>query len=135
MDNSRSWSSDPLFTIGCGVVALCCAGGAISTDAEGRLLLIAAALLLAGLCLSDLLLRPRLAADPNGVTLRSASGRVRLPWDRVDAVRAEAVARHGIRSVMLEIDAGDELYVFSRRQLGARPEDVAAAINALRPRQ
>lgn len=135
MDNSRSWSTDPVLTIGCGVLAFCCAGGAISTDAEGRLLLIAAALLLAGLCLSDLVLRPRLAADPNGVTLRSASGRLWLPWERVDAVRAEAIARHGIRSVMLEIDSGDQLYVLSRRQLGARPEAVAEAINALRPRQ
>lgn len=135
MDNSRTWSTDPLLTTGCGVLAFCCAGGAISTDAEGRLLLIAAAMLLAGLCLSDLLLRPRLAADPNGLTLRSASGTVRLPWERVDAVRAEAITRHGIRGVMLEIDAGDDLYVLSRRQLGARPEAVADAIGALRPRQ
>jgi len=121
-----------LLTAGCGVLAFCCAGGAIGTDTQGRLLLIVAAVLLAGLCLCDLLLRPRLRADPHGLTLRGLSGTVRLSWVQVDSVRAESIQRHGLRSVMLEIDSGDRLYVFSRRQLGATPESVAAAINTLR---
>jgi len=133
VDNPRSWSSDPLFTSGYGVLALCCAGGAISTDARGRLLLVAAALLLAGQCLSDLLLRPRLRADSSGLTLRTVAGAVRLSWGQVDAVRAAAITRHGIRSVMLEIDAAGELYVLSRRQLGARPDEVVEVLANLRP--
>jgi hypothetical protein len=50
-------------------------------------------------------------------------------------VRADIAARHGLRTVTLEIDAGVALLVLSRRQLGADPETVAKLLHALDPRR
>jgi hypothetical protein len=49
-------------------------------------------------------------------------------------VRADTRQRLGLRSVTLEIDAGDELHVFSKRALGAEPDAVAGLIRAMDPR-
>jgi hypothetical protein len=42
--------------------------------------------------------------------------------------------RHGLRSVALEIDAGDRLLVLSRRVLGTDPEQAAEIVRAFDPR-
>ena len=109
-------------------------GAAWTNDAAGRLLLIGAALLLAGYSVTDLVFWPRLSADADGLVVWSPLARARLPWDQVDAVRAEVRDRLGLRSVTLEIDAGENLIVFSRRALGADPATVAALVHAFDPR-
>ena len=38
----------------------------------------------------------------------------------------------GLRNQLLEIDTGDSLHLFSVHELGADPEEVAEALNALR---
>jgi hypothetical protein len=118
-----------------GLLALGCVLASLSTDAAGRLLLTAAALVFAGNCASDLVFSPRLRADSDGVTVRSPMQRAQLRWDQIEAVRADVHTRHGLRSVALEVDAGERLIVLSRRAVGGDPERVAALVNAFDPRR
>jgi hypothetical protein len=104
-------------------------------SSPGQLLLSLAAAVLFGYAASDLVFAPRLAAGPDGLVVRSPWAWVRLPWERVDAVRADVHHRHGLRSVALEIDAGEQLIVLSRRALGADPEAVATLVRSLDPRR
>ena len=107
---------------------------ALTSDRAGRLLFAAAALLLAAYAVTDLVFRPRLAVDAAGLRVRGPWAFARLGWDEVDAVRADVRMRHGLRTVALEIDAGDRLIVLSRRALGADPEQVAELVRAFSPR-
>jgi hypothetical protein len=106
---------------------------ALTGDPAGRLLFAGAAAVLLGYALIDLLCWPRLAADAHGLELRTPFTHLRLPWEQVDDVRADVRDRLGLRSRTLEIDAGPHLVVFSRRALGADPEQVAALVRACRP--
>ena len=126
---------DRRLTAAAAVGAVAAGLGALWTnDAAGRLLLVGAALLLAGYVVTDLVFWPRLSADAAGLVISSPLARVRLRWDEVDAVRADVRERLGLRSVTLEIDAGENLIVFSRRALGADPATVAALVRAFDPR-
>ena len=88
---------------------------------------------LAGWALRDLVAPVRLAADPDGVTVVVGfAGRRRLAWSEIERVRVDRRARAGVRTELLEVDAGDYLYLFSRYELGAEPEDVLASLQALR---
>ena len=42
-------------------------------------------------------------------------------------------AHRGLRSELLELDAGEAIYLLSAHELGALPEDVAVALADLRP--
>jgi hypothetical protein len=88
---------------------------------------------LAAWALRDLIAPVRLAADPDGVTLVVGyAGRRRLPWSQIERVRVDRRDRLGLRSELLELDIGDNIYLFSVHQLGAEPEDVAAQLAELR---
>jgi hypothetical protein len=83
--------------------------------------------------LRDLVAPVRLAADADGVTVISGfAGRRHLPWQQIERVRVDRRTHRGLRSEMLELDAGDALYLFSAHELGALPEDVAATLADLR---
>jgi hypothetical protein len=83
--------------------------------------------------LRDLIAPIRLAADPDGVTVIAGFvRRRRLLWDQIERVRVDRRTHRGLRSNMLELDAGDAIYLFSVNDLGAEPEDVAAALADLR---
>jgi hypothetical protein len=83
----------------------------------------------------DLLVPVRLAADEDGVTVVTGyAGRRRVPWSQIERVRVDDRPRFGVRSEMLELDAGDSLYLFSTYDLNARCGDVADALTALRAR-
>ncbi len=83
--------------------------------------------------LRDLLRPVRLAADAEGVTVATGFlGRRRLTWGQIERVRVDRRSHRGLRSEMLELDAGDAIYLFSANDLGALPEDVAAALADLR---
>jgi hypothetical protein len=111
------------------------AAAALSPDPAGRLLFGAAALVTLAYTLSDLIFWPRLTAAADGLLIRTPLTRARIAWSDVEAVRADARERLGLRSVTLEIDAGERLLVFSRRALGADPATVAGLISAFVPRQ
>jgi hypothetical protein len=122
------------------VAALLVAGAAVVVpDTPGRLLLGLAALLLAGRAGRDVLLRPRLAAGPGGLEVRTLGGRRHLPWPLL-RVRVRETRRFGVRARTLELDTAtgpDDagiLVVLGRRELGEDPEDVARQLGELDPR-
>ena len=55
-----------------------------------------------------------------------------LPWAQIERVRVDCRTRRGLRSELLELDAGESIYLFSAHELGAMPEEVAAALADLR---
>jgi len=111
------------------------AAAVLSPDPAGQVFFAGAALVLLGYTVTDLVFWPRLTADAEGLLVRTPLTRARIAWSDVEAVRADARERLGLRSVTLEIDAGEQLLVFSRRALGADPERVAGLISAFKPRQ
>ncbi|TFV72904.1 PH domain-containing protein [Blastococcus sp. CT_GayMR19] len=125
-----------------GAVAAVATGLALSVvllDPPGRVLVGAAALLLLLLVAHDLRSRPRLSAGPDGVDVRTWTGRRHLPWPLL-RVRVRVTRRLGVSSRTLELDtaAGPDddgvLVVLGRRDLGADPEAVARALRDLDPR-
>jgi hypothetical protein len=117
-----------------GVLAVIAAAAAVLTDDRGgRVLFSIAALVLGVYAAGDLLFWPRLTASADGLEVRTPSARWALPWAEIDDVRADSRTRHGLRSVTLEISAGDALVVLGRRALGEDPERVAELLRAFRP--
>jgi hypothetical protein len=107
-------------------------------DAAGRVLVGAGAVLLLALAARDLLARPRLAAGPDGVDVRTLTGGRHLPWPGL-RVQVRETRRLGVRGRTLELDTAggpDDpgvLVVLARRDLGADPAEVARALRALDP--
>jgi hypothetical protein len=116
-----------LATLGAVALAL-----AATTDAAGALLGVAAGVGLLALATVDAVVRPRLAADRTGLSVRSPSYRLRLAWSDVDRVAVDERSRVGVRVRTLEIDTGGTLLVLGRHALGADPREVHAALLALR---
>jgi hypothetical protein len=106
---------------------------AVNPDRAGTILLALAALVLACYAAADLIWRPRLVVDPAGLRVRGPGSSAVLAWTDVSAVRADVRMRHGLRSVALEIDAGERLFVLSRRVLGMDPEQAAEIVRAFDP--
>jgi len=81
----------------------------------------------------DLIAPVRLAADAAGITVITGFARRRhLPWAHIERVRVDVSSRRGLRSELLELDAGESIFLFSAHELGALPEDVATALAELR---
>ncbi|SNY58323.1 PH domain-containing protein [Paractinoplanes atraurantiacus] len=113
------------------VLALAFAGNDPIRWALGAIVAVA----LAVWALRDLIAPVRLAADPSGVTVVSGfARRRRLLWDQIERVRVDRRTHRGLRSEMLELDAGDAIYLFSTHDLGTEPEEVATALADLRVR-
>jgi hypothetical protein len=88
---------------------------------------------LLGWAARDLLRPVRLAADAEGVTVVTGfASRRRLSWDQIERVRVDRRTHRGLRNEMLELDAGEAIYLFSANDLGALPEEVATALAELR---
>jgi hypothetical protein len=93
----------------------------------------AAAAGLAAWALRDLIAPVRLAADPDGLTVVVGfAGRRRLAWAQIEGVRLDRRQRLGVRAELLEVDAEDNLYLFSMHDLGAAPDEVLPVLLALR---
>jgi hypothetical protein len=83
--------------------------------------------------LRDVLAPVRLSADAEGVTVvRGFAGHRRIPWREVERVAVGEHRSHGLRTELLEIDAGESLHLFSRYDLGAPCEEVEEALAELR---
>jgi Bacterial PH domain len=131
------WSPRPAETLALAGIGLGLALVVPWLDAAGRLLVGGAALLVLLLAARDALARPRLSAGPDGVVVRTLSGRQRLPWPGLRA-RVRETRRFGVRTRALELDsaAGDDdglLVVLTRRDLAADPDDVLRRLWTLMP--
>lgn len=94
-----------------------------------------AAVLLLVLALRDVLSPVRLAADPDGVTVATGvRGRRSIGWDDVTHVKIDARRGMFLRSQVLELDAGDQLYFFSSYELSKPIDEVAETLAAIRSR-
>ncbi|GAA1788214.1 hypothetical protein GCM10009682_07890 [Luedemannella flava] len=81
----------------------------------------------------DLIVPVRLRADREGLeVVHGYARRRRLAWSEIDRVRVDERTRWGRETQTLEIDADEDLFLFSPRDLGARPSDVAAVLARLR---
>ena len=123
------------------LTALCGAGVLVfgilavtNSDSAGRLLFGLATALFALYVVTDLVFTPRLFVDATGLTVRTPFLQAALPWAEVERVVADSRQRYGLRSVTLEIDAGENLIVLSRWALGEDPELVAERVAAFTPR-
>ncbi|MDP0400173.1 PH domain-containing protein [Tsukamurella strandjordii] len=105
--------------------------GAVS-DPVGIVLVGLGTVLLAYLGASVLILRPRLAADAEGVTYRGAFGRKHFPWDGLQ-IKRTSTKHWGRESVLLELSRGDDLLFLGRWELGEAPTVVAQELEELRP--
>jgi hypothetical protein len=132
------WSPRLPETVALAAIGLGLALAVLVVDAAGRVLVGAAALLVLLLAVRDVVARPRLAAGPDGVAVRTWITRRHLPWPGL-RIRVRETRRWGLRGRTLELDTGagpdDEgvLVVLGRRDLGADPEEVARALRALDP--
>jgi hypothetical protein len=94
-----------------------------------------AGLLAGGYAIRDLIAPVRLSADADGVTVVSGfTARRRLAWNQIERVRVDQRRRLGTRSEMLEIDAGENLHLFSSYDLGVTPGEAARTLAGLTKR-
>ena len=132
------WSPRRAETVALAAIGLGLALAVLVLDAAGRVLVGTAAVLVLGIAVRDVVVRPRLAAGPDGVDVRSWTTRRHLPWPLL-RVRVRETRRFGVRSRTLELDTAsgpdDEgvLVVLGRRDLGTDPEEVARALLELDP--
>lgn len=126
------WSTRGGETVTAAVVAAVLALAALLADPVGRVLVGGAAAVLLAVAARDVLVRPRLRTDADGVTVRRLTGRTTIPWPAL-RVRVRVTRRLGTLSRTLELeDARDDavLVVLGRRDLGADPDAVAVALRA-----
>ena len=131
-----SWRVKPVLPVTklLGAVAVLVLAVAFSRrDPVQWFLAIVVAIGLTGWALRDVLRPVRLTADQESLTVVAGLlRRRRLAWAEIERVRVDRRERLGLSSELLEVDAGDALYLFSVHELGAEPEEVAAALAKLR---
>jgi len=94
-----------------------------------------AAALLAVLAARDLVAPVRLAATPAGVTVTTGfAGHRELAWADIANIKVDARRGIVLRSQVLELDTGDNLYFFSSNDLGAPCDEVADRLRSLSAR-
>lgn len=140
---TRAWSPSA-WLVGWGwagaVAAAAWCTSLVVTDADPAGLLIAGVAAV-GLALGALFgtrARPRLRADEDGLTVAGLLGSRHHPWPLVRDIRVLRVRRLGLSSALLEVDTvdldgGERLLVFGRLDLADDPEDVAVALDLVRP--
>lgn len=137
MDNPRaSWAPSPvlaglgwLLTAACAVLAVVFG---LAGDGPGAVLFAVLALVAALLACYTSLARPRLAADTDGLRVRTMGGAKRFAWPEV-RVRLVTTRRLGRDVGTLELEAGETLLILGRLELGADPYDVLETLDTLRP--
>jgi len=118
------------------VTALLLAGvvaDVLTGDRGGLVLFALAAVAVGAFAVHATVVRPRLAADAEGLVARTLGGTHRLPWAQT-RTRLRTTRRMGRDGVTLEIEHDDELYVFGWLDLGEDPRDVLDVLSTLRAR-
>ena len=136
MDNyPTSWAPRQALVVSAWAVTALLLVGVVAdvvTGDRGGLVLFALATLAAGaFAAHSTLVRPRLAADAEGLVARTLNGTHRLPWAQT-RTRLRTTRRLGRDGVTLEIEHEDELYVFGWLELGEDPRDVLDVLSTLR---
>ncbi|WP_414937099.1 PH domain-containing protein [Amycolatopsis sp. cmx-11-51] len=104
---------------------------AIGGDVGGTVLTGISVLSVGALALHGTLLRPRLAAGPDGILARTAGGAYQYSWAEA-RLRLRTTRRFGRDSLTLEVESGEHLLVFGRIDLGEDPRDVMDVLTALK---
>ncbi|WP_370969807.1 PH domain-containing protein [Amycolatopsis sp. cg9] len=102
-------------------------------DRGGLVLFALAAVAVGAFAAHATLVRPRLAADAEGLVARTLGGTHRLPWAHT-RTRLRTTRRLGRDGVTLEIEHDEQLYVFGWLDLGEDPRDVLDVLSTLRAR-
>ena len=135
--DSLAWRLNPVLPISKLVGAVALSGLAYAFGRHDPVQWVLAGVVVLGLvtwALRDVFAPVRLSASPDGVTVLTGLGRRRqLPWSAIEQIRVDRRERRGLRSELLEIDAGDSLHLFSIHDLGTPPEEVAESLALLRP--
>jgi len=106
---------------------------AASGDRGGLVLFALAAMAAGAFAAHSTFVQPRLAADTEGISVRTLGGTHRLPWAET-RVRLRTTRRLGREGVTLEIEHEDELYVLGLLDLGEDPREVLDVLSTLRAR-
>ncbi|NBH10401.1 PH domain-containing protein [Amycolatopsis sp. SID8362] len=106
---------------------------ALIGDRGGLVLFALAAVAVGAFAAHATLVRPRLAADAEGLVARTLGGEHRLPWGQT-RTRLRTTRRLGRDGVTLEVEHDEQLYVFGRLDLGEDPRDVLDVLSTLRAR-
>jgi hypothetical protein len=143
MSDAQEWSPAAGLVIMAWLLAACAALWCVAlwwagSDPAGGLLAAVTALGAGFAALFGTRARPRLRADPDGLTVGGLFRSRHHPWPFVTDVRVLRVRRFGRESSLLEVDTvaadgSERLLVFGRLDLAADPEDVAPQLRALRP--
>jgi hypothetical protein len=104
----------------------------IAAGPTERVVAWAAAALLAAAALRDAIHGVRLAADSSGVTVVTGFTRRRLSWAEIETIKVDARSRLGVRSELLEIDTGVDLYLLSAKDLNAPVSEVLDELSRIR---
>lgn len=136
MDNyPTSWAARQNVVVVAWVITLLLLAGTvwlvIDGDLGGTVLTVLAMVATGALALHSTLLRPRLAAGPEGLLVRTVGGSHRFSWTEA-RLRLRTTRRLGRDSTTLEIESGDHLLVFGRIDLGEDPRDVLDVLMALK---
>jgi hypothetical protein len=107
--------------------------GLIVTEPLARGIGLLAAAAAAAFVARDLALRVRLRADRAGVDVVRGLRRHHLAWSAIERVRVDNRPQRGIRTAVLELDAGEELYLLGRGDLGADPYAVLDQVALICP--
>jgi len=132
-----SWRVDRRLTVaklaGAAIFAL---AAVVGYPDPGQVIVVGlAAALLAVLGTRDLIAPVRLAASPAGLTITTGfAGRREIAWADIASIKVDA--RRGIllRSQVLELDTGDNLYFFGANDLGAPCDEVVDRLRSLSER-
>jgi hypothetical protein len=123
----------PALKLGGAVILLLAAIVVAGTDRIAVGMAAAAAAVLVGWGVRDLVVPVRLSADAQGVTVViGIAGRRRLAWSDIDRIGVDTRPRFGVRTETLEIDTGESVHLFGAYDLGAPPTDVAPVLQAAR---
>ncbi|MEU0530462.1 PH domain-containing protein [Amycolatopsis tolypomycina] len=136
MDNyPTSWAPRPAVVVSAwAVTALLLVGvvvDALTGDRGGLVLFALAAVAVGAFAGHATVVRPRLAADAEGLVARTLGGTHRLPWAQT-RTRLRTTRRMGRDGVTLEIEHDEQLYVFGWLDLGEDPRDVLDVLSTLR---
>ncbi|HET6534111.1 MAG TPA: PH domain-containing protein [Actinoplanes sp.] len=133
------WRIKPVLPVtkGLAAVAVLVLVFALGRDDPVRWVMAAAvAIGLAGWALRDLVAPVRLTADPDGITVvEGFARRRRLGWAQIERVRIDRHERLGLTTELLEVDAGEALYLYSQHDLGADPHEVLPVLEEFRARR